>query len=111
MASYQRIVREFYNQGLSEDRQVTENEVKRALDNIARHNTGSNEFNYEVAHEIWVETQDRNVGEPVKVGDFITTMVQAENILREQVNTTQSIFFLTQAKSADRITKAINRSS
>ena len=99
MASYPNIAREFQKQGLFEDQEVTEHEVKRALDNITRFNTGSNEFDYEVAHEIWAETQDRKAGGPIRLADYIATMVQAENILREQINSTQSTHTLIQVKS------------
>ena len=65
--------------------------MKKALDNICASNTGNHEFDSEVAHEIWSETMDRNIGAPVYLREYIATMVQAESILRNQVDDIQSI--------------------
>lgn len=63
--------------------------MKRALDSICSKNTGIPEFDTEVAHEIWNETRDSQLGGPIKLRDYVRTMVKAEAILREQIDLTQ----------------------
>lgn len=110
MASYQSYLQEFQKHGLHEENTVTQTEIKRVLDAISAKNSGNYNFDETVANEIWEETQEKNAYGPIKLRDYIVTLVQAENILREQVHLLQSTSHFIQARPVKKPTGAKKRS-
>ena len=53
MADYNKILSQFTKLNYTESSEVTQNEIDRALDQIAYTNTGVNEFDRQVAEELW----------------------------------------------------------
>jgi Ca2+-binding EF-hand superfamily protein len=58
--------------------------LKQALDSICQKNAGISEFNPEVAEELWMEC-DKNTDGSVTLRTFISVVVRAQSILKENV--------------------------
>lgn len=58
------------------------------MDQIARTNAGYSEFDPEIAEEMWEHCRTQNQ-RTVFLRDYIQTLVEAENILRQQYGITQ----------------------
>lgn len=69
---------------------MTEQEIKRALDKISTQNAGVYQFDSNVSNEIWEETLEKNNHDSVRLKDYIVTLVEAESILRTNVNNIES---------------------
>jgi hypothetical protein len=51
------------------------------------------QFDSNVSNEIWEETLEKNTHDRVQLKDYIMTLVEAENILRANVNNLESNLF------------------
>jgi hypothetical protein len=58
------------------------------MDTISSRNVGIAEFDRSIAEELWTHCQ-RDPVRGVLLRDYITTIIEAENILREQVGITE----------------------
>lgn len=97
MTTYQKLVSAFQKVGLFEDSLTSEREMKQALDKMANQNARMHEFDDEVAKELWEETP-RQGGNNVYVRDFINTVVKGEQILRNEIDNTESTSQVIQNK-------------
>ena len=82
--SYSRILLQFNKLNYNEDSRLRDHELKQALDTICQRNAGIHEFNSEVAEELWAEA-DKNSDGTVTLRSFISVVVRAQSILKENV--------------------------
>lgn len=87
--NYSRILLQFNRINYNEDSQLRDYELKQALDSICQKNAGINEFNPEVAEELWSETDKNNDGS-VSLRSFISVVVRAQSILKENIAKAES---------------------
>ena len=84
MSSYIKILGQFIRLGLSEASQLSETELKRALDEIAAYNGKLPRFNAEVADELLADTE-KNPSGTVNLRDFVNVIMKAQGCLKENI--------------------------
>ena len=84
MSNYNKVLQQFIRLGLSEASQLSETELRRALDEIAAYNAKLPGFNVEVADELWAETE-KNPNGTVNLRDFVNVIMKAQGILKENI--------------------------
>lgn len=88
MSNYQKILSTFVSLGYNESSYLSQEEINKALDTLAQQNTSHSQFDKAIADELWNHcVVDANRG--VRLDDFVNTIVEAESILRDQVEVTE----------------------
>lgn len=84
MSQRNQVVAAFNKIGISENDAISETELIRALDNLARMN-GLTQYDRSVAEELWGETNKTN-GDRVYIRDFIDTVIRGQNLVRSSID-------------------------
>lgn len=87
--NYSKILQQFRNLNYNEESALHERELKQTLDTIISRNTSMAEFNSEVADELCTEC-DREQDGSIKVRNFISVVVRAQSILKENIGKAES---------------------
>ena len=84
MSNYNKILTQFSTLGLNEGSSLTEDEMKNALDRISQRNARMNNFSFDIAEELWAETEKNSNG-TVTLRNYINVITRAVGACKEHI--------------------------
>ena len=89
MSNTSKILQQFQKLNLTENSNLSQSELKRALDQICLRNAGMREFNDDVAEELWSEAEKNGDG-TVTLKNYVNLVARAQAILKENIQKCES---------------------